>query len=485
MGLYPKIQAYDGGMEVVDVFRGLNHAEKISEGEWSDDVNLTTDRFPMLSVRKKRTRLPNLYGWYIDSITKDDVYFLFLSQSSDGLQLIKGANPGTVVATFSVTTVPKSTKMVSFGAYIVITKVNLWYNTADGTSGTISSMPDMDFVIECQNRLWGCYYGTKQVTENGTTVTKMVNEIYASELGKFDVWDNYDGTSVASYAASVGTDGKWTGAISYQGKPHFFKENHVHKVYISATGAHQIVDNPLLGVQEKCSRSLCELDGALYYMSREGVCVYDGSTPRVISEEIEDYFPCYAASFGAARSKLYVNFLPAGHEAFANDSVLLCYDAKRGLWHRESALQHPLAAFSACKESLFACEAYIEDVPLSGGDAAGVCDLFGMVGTAEDPATYSCTSGLIGWQTIEQKYISRFDLRLTLPEGATMKVELEYDSSGTWEEQGTVTGGGTGSVVIPVRPRRCDHFRLRLSGTGEMRMYSWAKRLTKGSDVVL
>lgn len=486
MGLYPKIQAYDGGMEVVDVFRGLNHAEKVSEGEWSDDFNLTADRFPMLSVRKKRTEIEMIYGFFVDMIAKDDLYVLSTS-NYETFTLQKGVDNRSTVATFTYTGAAGGIRLISFGAYIVITGINAWYNTADGTSGTITGMPKMDFVIECQNRLWGCYFGRKQVEENGVTVTKTVNEIYASSLGKFDEWDNYDGTSMASYAASVGTDGPWTGAISYQGKPHFFKENHVHKVYISATGAHQIVDNPLLGVQEKCSRSLCEMDGALYYMSRDGVCVYDGSTPRVISDDIEDYFPCLAASFGAARSKLYVNILPIGHEPFSvNDSTMLCYDVKRGLWHRESILQHPLAAFCTYKESLFACEAYIEDSPLSSGDQASIYDMLGMVGDEPDGETsYSCTSGLIGWQNIEQKYISRFDLRLTLPQNATMKVELEYDSSGTWIEQGTVTGGGTGSVVIPVRPRRCDHFRLRLSGTGEMRMYSWAKRLTKGSDVVL
>jgi hypothetical protein len=154
---------------------------------------------------------------------------------------------------------------------------------------------------------------------------------------------------------------------------------------------------------------------------------------------------------------------------------LYVYDVKRGLWHQESCSGWlPIRAFARLHDSLYI------------NYSSNLVDLLGN-GDGEDDAavTYSCTSGLIGWQNIEQKYISRFDLRLILPERATMKVELEYDSSGTWEEQGTVTGGGIGSVVIPVRPRRCDHFRLRLSGTGEMRMYSWAKRLTKGSDVVL
>lgn len=614
MGLYPKIQAYDGGLEVVDVFRGLNRAEKISEGEWSGELNLTSDRFPMLSVRKQRSSAAQYTGSIVDLLAKDDLYVLAHTGNEDGdyvITLSKGVTSPTLLHTFVTETFPKG--MISFGAYIIILGINAWYNTADNSCGQTEynfsvgsalvdashalvagpcdengniieisyyydpeniedatvlpvyedgdyaadgtakvikrftvqdieskwvtipnrvrinaagigdglsegdsvhfaglpfdgyqtvykvlsddavvldgiflsentemtqteataagvsaerTLPEMDFVIECQNRLWGCYYGEKD--------GKTVNEIYASELGSFRNWRKYDGTSMASYAASVGTDGEWTGAVSYQGKPHFFKENHVHKVYISATGAHQIVDEPLLGVQKDCDNSLCVLNGALYYMSREGVCVYDGSTPKVISEPLGKILARYA-SFGGAERKLYAHIWEIHGAEYVG--MFYVYDTERGLWHVESNVNNnSLMHFAPLRSSLFA-------IWEGNGE---VWDLLGTEGASgEGGVSYSCTSGLIGWQNIEQKYISRFDLRLTLPQNATMKVELEYDSSGTWIEQGTVTGGGTGSVVIPVRPRRCDHFRLRLSGTGEMRMYSWAKRLTKGSDVVL
>lgn len=38
--------------------------------------------------------------------------------------------------------------------------------------------PEMDFVIECGNRLWGCRY---EVTDQ----SRLYNEIYASKLGDF------------------------------------------------------------------------------------------------------------------------------------------------------------------------------------------------------------------------------------------------------------------------------------------------------------
>ena len=110
---------------------------------------------------------------------------------------------------------------------------------AEGYVKAAMDIPDMDYVIEAQNRLWGCKYGTV----NG----KLVNEIYASALGRFDVWRKYAGVSTDSYAASIGSDGRWTGAVNYQGYPLFFKEDRMHKVYVSASGAHRIQEYTMRG----------------------------------------------------------------------------------------------------------------------------------------------------------------------------------------------------------------------------------------------
>lgn len=57
------------------------------------------------------------------------------------------------------------------------------------------SVPEMDFVIESGNRLWGCRYG---VTDG-----KAVNEIYASKLGDFKNWNCYAGRSTTTMSPPV------------------------------------------------------------------------------------------------------------------------------------------------------------------------------------------------------------------------------------------------------------------------------------------
>ena len=76
--------------------------------------------------------------------------------------------------------------------------------------------------------------------------------------------------------------------------------------------------------------------------------------------------------------------------------------------------------------------------------------------------------------------MQRYNIRLRFTGTAT--IEIEYDSSGTWVQSGTFTMNGTDSIVIPVRPRRCDHMRFRISGTGEVRIFSITRVIARGSD---
>ena len=155
-----------------------------------------------------------------------------------------------------------------------ITVIGLLDAVVTQTSGTLKiarEVPEMDFVTECGNRLWGCKYGVV----NGKTV----NELYCCVLGDFKNWGCYMGLSTDSWAASVGSDGAWTGAVNYLGYPTFFKETALHRVAVSTTGAHQITETLCRGVQKGSWRSLCVVNEVLYYKGRTEVCAYDGSVP--------------------------------------------------------------------------------------------------------------------------------------------------------------------------------------------------------------
>ena len=280
-------------------------------------------------------------------------------------------------------------------------------------------MPEMDFVVEAQNRLWGCRCGLSD--------GRRVNELYASALGDCTAWQRFNGLSTASWTASVGSEGPFTGAAVLDGCPVFFKETCVHRVYPSATGAHRVTEQRIMGVAPGCANSIVPFEGGLAYVSHAGVMRWSGGAAVLLSEALGTLRPVRAAA---------------------------------GVWGRKLYLSLTEAQ----------------------GEGGAVWDLNGRDGDEEDVVHFSCTSGLIGYTVTEQKYISRLSLRLILPRGSRMDVWLEYDSDGVWRHAGHLRGQGTGSFLLPVRPRRCDHFRLRLTGEGDARLYSIAKHLTKGSD---
>ena len=335
-------------------------------------------------------------------------------------------------------------------------------NTSQKTAVTISrTVPDMDFVVQSGNRLWGCRYGM--------TDGKAVNEIYASKLGDFKNWRCFEGLSTDSYAAARGSDGAFTGAVSYLGNPIFFKERCMERVYAGSQGAHQIVTTECSGVQKGSAKSLQVVGGVLYYLSGEGVQAFDGSLPVGMSAALGDEM--YFSAVGGAYGKKYYVSMCDGQGAYS----LFVLDIDRGIWHREDSTRALMFARSG--RELF----YIDE------PTGRLMAVNGTQGTAETAVSWCAESGVIGYEYPDQKTLSRFDLRMQLASTGSLQVFLEYDSSGSWEDAGTIgaASGNAGKLrtfLLPIVPRRCDHVRMKLQGTGEMKLFSIARILEIGSD---
>lgn len=340
--------------------------------------------------------------------------------------------------------------------YIVIVGILSTDRTITNEVTVSREMPAMDHVIECGNRLWGCRYGTGA---NGETV----NVIYSSKLGDFKNWNCYMGIATDSWYGSVGTDGPFTGAISHLGYPLFFKENHLHKVHISASTAHQVTDTPCQGVQRGCGGSLALVGNVVYYKGRNGVCAYDGSLPVEISQAFGGLRYENAVG-GGIGNKYYVSM-----DDTDGGSHLFVYDSEKDVWHKEDDLR--VDAFCACRGELYA---------IAGEKILG---MLGTVNADDEQVEWMAESGLIGLNTPDMKYISRLVLRLQLPEGACLRAYAEYDSSGRWTQLFTIHGHGMRAFSLPVRPARCDHMRLRMEGEGPVKLFSITKTIEQGSDV--
>ena len=331
------------------------------------------------------------------------------------------------------------------------------------SSGAVKAerpIPDMDYVCEAGNRLWGCYYGEKDGS--------VVNELYCSALGDFKNWHRYAGISTDSWAASVGSDGEWTGAINYLGRPTFFKEDRIYEITISSSGAHRVDEYTYRGVQKGSYRSLAVVGETLYFKSNLGVSAYQGGLPMDVSAPLgTDVYE--EASAGAWANKYYISM------RHGTEWSTFCYDTEKMMWHREDDSQ--LTSFAPIGPDI--CAVKVNDLTYE------CWSLRGKSGTLETDLPWEVISGVKTFDSPDHKYTLRYDFRVQMAAGSSIAVYMQYDSDGVWHLQGTMVSDYDmlGSKVIPVRPRRCDHLQIKLEGEGRVRIFSMARILQGGSDV--
>ncbi|MBQ6708213.1 MAG: hypothetical protein IJM97_04605 [Clostridia bacterium] len=358
--------------------------------------------------------------------------------------------------------------------YIKVIGIFSGYYTQTDTPIQIKrKMPDVDFITESENRLWGCRYGTTETLVDGEYKTVVVNEIYSSKLGDFKNWNCFMGLSTDSYAATCGTDGVFTGAISHLGYPIFFKENCMHKVYGNFPSNYQIQTITCRGVQNGCHKSLAIVNEMLYYKSRTAVCCYDGSLPQEISYCLGEEMYSDAVA-GAHGNKYYVSMKDS-----SDTYNLFVYDTAKGLWHKEDKTQI---------EDICSCRGELYYIGLNDGETDNTYDtkiktLFGSGNRDTAPIKWMAETGPIGTSSPDKKYISKLNVRMSLDFGSRVYVFIQYNSSNNWEQVFTFSGNSLNSFSVPIRPKRCDTFKIRFEGIGEAKIYSITKTIEEGSDV--
>ena len=324
--------------------------------------------------------------------------------------------------------------------------------------------PDMDFVCQGENRIWGC--------------NSELNEIYCCKLGDFRNWRCYMGVASDSFAVTVGSDGAFTGAIRYGYYIMFFKENCIHKIY-GVNPPFEVATSFVRGVQKGSDKSLCVVNETLFYKSPTGICAYESGSPVAISDGFFGTLYYDKAIGGAFRDKYYISMQNGGKQ------TLFVYDLNRGTWHKEDDVE--ILEMTSSNNNLYMVVRkadnnvlYIADSEQAYGEFNGTLAEWSI----EDAVEWEAVTGLIGLDLPEKKYFNRLICRLEISEGSSVKVFVEYDSSGEWRELHSLTAQKTFGATFPINPEhRCDHFRLKLAGTGDVKIYSLTFNIEPGSEM--
>lgn len=349
--------------------------------------------------------------------------------------------------------------------YILFTGILQKALTQTGEVRVERTCPEMDFVVEKDNRLWGC--------------SSADHEIYCCKLGDPTNWRAYQGVATDSYAVTVGTPGPFTGAAVSGSAVIFFKENCLHRVYGTQPSNFTVYVDNLRGVQQGCHKSAVRVNEYLYYKSVFDVCVYADSEVAGISAALgtESYKNAVA---GVCGSRLYLSM-----EDQEGAWQLLVYDTAAGVWTREDGT-HALG-FASCLTETFMLRADGELYALLPGEYNK--DFF-MVGSdytvyaqeeTDEEVSWELRTGEILRELPDHKYIGKIQLYLELDPGARAEVALRRDG-GAWETVQELSGGDQRRCTLPIYPRRCDRMEIRLTGVGHARLVNWSKYVGYGSE---
>ena len=324
-------------------------------------------------------------------------------------------------------------------------------DTGESGSGfTIErEVPDLDFILEYSNRLYGC----------------KGNTIYVSKLGDPTNWFFYGtGTAESSYTVDVSSDGDFTGIAPFPTHIVFFKENCMHKLYGYKPSNYQLITTQCLGLEKGSHKSIQLINGAIYYKSREGIMLYTGDTPSIISHNFGKVKYDTAVS-GTDTLKYYVSM----RNKTDGKWYLFVYDIERGLWHLEDNTHADDFAFID------------EQLVYTDHDRGEIITTSGSGDNIEtEPIEWYAKFGDFDEFVENKKVYSKIEMRLKMEEHSQMNVWMSIDG-GAWESVYQLDTWFKRTVEMPIVPRRCDKFSILITGKGYVKIESMVRVVREGT----
>ncbi|NLZ46599.1 MAG: hypothetical protein GX896_07910 [Clostridiales bacterium] len=483
----PQISAVRKSTSKTVQFLGINKGLTTAEGELSDACGLCTNNFPVLSSRTPRAtrktlrgnryrisknnlihefgtghiRTSTFYGFIKDS-------FITISDFSD--------KDGNLNIT-ALGCLNNDILVLPANRVVTINIIDLGEKDEDiPVIEIIESDSDAPvfarFLVTDDNRLWCC--------------SSEKHEIYASKLGDAKKWNVYKGLASDSYAVTVGSDGDFTGSASYQGYVHFFKENLIHRIYGNKPANYQINTINQIGVKAGSEKTICEVNGCLYYLSTRGVARFDGSQATIISKSLGNRF--YGKHAGTLGKKYYITMKIDDESEYK----IYCYDTEKKIWHIEDIIN---CEYVFCDSHLLITyvdeenydeespnDLFISEIEYSAQtwiDQGATTEYMGVV---EPVAWYAVFAPTIEG-SFDKKYISKLQLHCETGEDTVFQVDIKYDNDCDFVTLATFRGLKRETKNIPIIPKRHERFQIRIKGKGEIKLYGYTKTISHGSEI--
>ena len=326
---------------------------------------------------------------------------------------------------------------------------------------------DLDFIVQEGNRLFAC--------------SSNKHEIYASKLGDPSIWKQFIGISTDSYAATIGSPGKFTGAAVFNNTPIFFKENCIHRVTGNTPASYNISYDYYDGIKDGCSNSIVRVGNYLIYYSKGGFVYYTGNQPERIDRQLGD--KRFKNIFAGEKEGHYI---AAVVEQETNKTYLLDYDMDLNQWYKHQDYNPRTFRIINVSNDLYTFHKELcdDDLQHTFITCIGRNLNESPYATAEDDFKWYAESGWLIKENTNKKYITKMLFKMHLDPDAEISISFKYDYNDEWEEVRTIsnTDDYPKTEIISIIPQRCETMQYKIEGKGNVIIYSITYDISEGSE---
>ncbi|MEE1279468.1 MAG: hypothetical protein UHH95_01385 [Oscillospiraceae bacterium] len=334
-------------------------------------------------------------------------------------------------------------------------------NTIHATPSTMSfasryEVPDFVDVTVYAGRVIGCRR----------------KQLRGCAYGDFSAWDStavYDDPTERAYFKNCETKSNFTACTTYKNRAIFFTADEMYELYGNNPDQFNLVKIADVGCVSRFA--LCEVDGKLFFVSKEGVMKYTGTVPVMISDSLCDVPRADAGKYSAALCgsgrTLYVCY--KGNE----DSSFYTYNTEMGLWSKEDDFMGKSGA-SMFGRSFFASEDGVWELEKSYSEDA----------ENNDGASFD-------WEIVTQdihhyrpvkKRSACIDFYLIQPRKTRVCVYAAYDG-GDFELVRALLPHTNGAICIPLGNRDFQSIRIKICGSGEAQIHYLSRMFSLGGNI--
>ncbi len=462
---FPILKQTEKNTFSISAFEGLDRRVEAGEKTLSHTKNISVSALPILSTRNGRKKLftPEA-GEKITGIFIFDKAYMTTSYGGR-TRLYCGDSFASMSRVFTSNADELVTSMLCvYDGCITLfnlkngSETDNTIHTPIGSISTVSrrSCPNFTDITVFAGRIFGCSR----------------NRIRACAYRDISVWSpGEEGADPErdAYTKIFELKSHFTACTTYKNRAIFFTADEMYELYGNSPLQFKLVKVADVGCISRFAIS--QVDGKLFFVSKDGVMKYTGTTPVLISDALCDIPSLkngqYEASLCSAGKTLYISY--GGSE----QNSLYSYNTELGFFAREDELLGVCAAgvdgkaFIASQDGLWQLDVDREKDRESNDGADFEWEI-----VTQDIHHY-CAA---------KKRSASLNFYLIQKERAAVKVYCAYDG-GEFELVGAVLPKSRGAVCIPLENRDFESIRIKICGRGQAQIHYLSRIFSLGGRV--